>query len=164
MTSRKSRVERERLLTQLGGNEVPVAKQMETLFPIADHFITQNYRNEQPRLWNTECFIGDRYVLTMQVPVIVDYSLPALSRAGDYQFTLLEVTNIRILRDGRVQNSYGEQTTFDLKTWQTIYEHGALPAGNELGINIKSSPVKRFDAFIRSMRKDRLRVSLTSSE
>lgn len=61
-----------------------------------DHFITYfGDKSEKDYTWNTESFWGDRYILTMQVQVTIDYQNKLLALAGRPTFNLVEIVSAK---------------------------------------------------------------------
>ena len=58
---------------------LPNALAIELQFPETDHFITHYGMNDDSTIWNTEAFFSGRYILTMQVPIVVNYKLKTFS-------------------------------------------------------------------------------------
>jgi hypothetical protein len=140
---------------------VPIAVQMEELFPVADHFITHFGFSNGPRIWNTVVYFGGRFELTMQVDVEIDYSTSRVVRAiGTPVFYLNAVESLKITSDGSADGTFRGQDhrTFGPIEWETIRKrNGDLTV---IGIQEGSLPVPQFDAFVATSRRPRVRVSL----
>lgn len=140
---------------------LPIAVQMEEVFPIADHFITHFGFDSGPKMWNTEVFFGGRYTLTMQVDVEIDYKAKTITKVvGEPKFYLHEVQNIQILPDGRASSSYNSRNEkrFGSAEWEKIRQaNGEL---STLGLTANTEAVQHFDEYVSQWRRDRIRVSL----
>jgi hypothetical protein len=140
---------------------LPIAVEMEELFPVADHFITHYGFNDGPRVWNTEVFFGGRYTLTMQVDVEIDYSANKITKVGgEPKFSLTETRKVDILPDGRAQSWYNgqNQRRFGPAEWEKVYQtKGDFSA---LDVTINHDPVPNFEEDVSQARRDRVPVSL----
>ena len=140
---------------------LPIAVQMEELFPVADHFITHFGFDSGPKMWNTEVFFGGRYKLTIQVDVEIDYKANKVTKVvGEPTFYLNEIEKIQILPDGRALTWYNSRNykSFGSKEWEKIFqEKGDLSA---LGLTANPEAVQHFDEYVSQVRRDRIRVSL----
>jgi hypothetical protein len=89
---------------------LPVAVEIEELYPNADHFITHFGFNARPKKWNTVTTIGDRYQLHMVVEVSINYEKRTLKQLGDPTFSIIEYTKIDKLRGGSMEASFPNTT------------------------------------------------------
>jgi hypothetical protein len=109
---------------QNGIRAIPWAQQMDNHFgrENVDHFITHYGFGEQPLDWNSEVHFGGRFVLTLQVPVNVDYSTNSVSIAGKPSFFLRAASKIEQLPDGRLPMHYETrlQREFQEETWKKL--------------------------------------------
>jgi hypothetical protein len=140
---------------------IPIAVQMEELFPVADHFITEYDFDDKPKVWNTVVYFGERYELAMQVTVEIDYESHKVIRMVDEpQFSLFESKRIDILSDGRAETTYKSENEkeFGPKEWRKIYEKGG--DFSAIGVQLDPTPVEKFDESVAQMRRDRIPVSL----
>ena len=142
-------------------NALPVAVEIERLFPATDHFITHYGFSPEPRTWNTEAFFGGRYRLTMQVPVEIDYTAHSVTRViGEPVFFLTVATRVELLPDGRASLAFDTSSgrRFSLREWELVRAAGGdlLP----LGLRPEPKPVKNFEVFVAQARKDRVPISL----
>jgi hypothetical protein len=140
---------------------IPIAVQMEELFPVADHFITEYGFDDKPKTWNTEVFFGSRYTLTMQVDVEIDYQVHKILRmVNEPKFYLHESKKIDILPDGRAETTYesDNEKRFGPKEWKKIYEKKA--GFSAIGVQLNPTPVENFDENVVQWRRDRIPVSL----
>lgn len=140
---------------------VPVALEMERLFGDADHFISHYGFDDEPKQWNTEVFFGNRYILTMQIMVAVDYSRNTVSQIGDPTFYLFECETITIEPEGTLHvrfNPHG-QVTFSGEQWNSMFESGGDFAG--IGVKLNPAPVENFDRYVAGKRAPRVFVRLS---
>lgn len=142
-----------------GAKVLPIAVEMETLFPTADHFITHYGFDSAPKTWNTEVFFGGRYSLTMQIDVEIDYDQSQLTRAVTKPvLVLLEYKRVDLLADGRAQITFGRQEHLTADQWQKLYN--ANGDCKVLDLTLVPTPVNGFEEAVSQIRQDRLRVSL----
>jgi hypothetical protein len=140
---------------------IPLALQMEELFPVADHFITHYGFGSSPRIWNTIIYFGGRFELSMQVDVEIDYAANRIKKiVGEPAFVLWEVKRLTLRDDGRTDAEMrGEhERHFRPAQWKLIYDSkGDL---SPIGLKGEGSQVEHFDAYVSSWRRPRVAVSL----
>ena len=128
-----------------GRKSIPAVFEMESLFTNVHSFITHfNIRNGK-RVWNSEVFLYDRYVLTMQVDIEFDPSDTKIVKQGDLLFVLVEVESVRERPSGQQEINYTKnQKTFGIDEWKTLVEsHGDFA---KIGYTMeKIKPVPNFD-------------------
>ena len=131
-----------------GLNAIPVVSQFAKQFPRSIHFISY-FPVESPkqkRIWNSETGIYGRYVLTMQVPILIDPVSNKVSLDGSPTFDFVSIDSITWLPDGQPVIQYGQpQLHFGLGEWRRFLERGG--DFSALGLMLKrDSPVPGFDA------------------
>ncbi len=142
-----------------GLKKISYASDLDAQYQQVDHFITHFGFGKQPLIWNSEAFIHDRFTLTLQIPVTVDYTKKTVSIAGDPKFFLHATDGIDILPDGRATTRYdGDlQRHFGLTDWTKF--KGAGFDLSALGIPAAEvRPEKHFDAYVASWRRDRVPI------
>jgi hypothetical protein len=138
---------------------LPIATQMEEVYPAADHFITHYGFDAKPKIWNTEVVFGDRYVLTMQVEIAIDYSASRIVRVmGPPTFYLKELRTIEVLPDGRASTSTNDGKIFGASAWATLYAHDGDLAS--IGVRVNELPIPQFGVYMSQVRRDRVHISL----
>lgn len=137
---------------------IPVAVEIEQLFPETDHFITHFGFDTGPKTWNTEAYFGDRYHLTMQVKVNIDYVANQVKLIGEPVFFLTEIERIEPLGSGHYKGDVGRFIQFDLDEWKTLFEHGGDLSS--IGFIVKEGKVAHFWDDVAAVRRDRVRVRL----
>jgi|ERR1041384_7378827 hypothetical protein len=137
---------------------LPWPKQMEELYGEGDHFITHYGFDTKPKHWNTEVFFGGRYVLTIQVYVVIDYAKNAVVKTtAPAKFYVKEVAQVETLPDGRVSTKYGSGWELDETQWNQLVT--AKGDWSVLGISLKTNdPVSGFDAYVKAWSGPRVRV------
>ena len=137
---------------------IPVAVEMERLYPHTDHFITHYGFAAGPKVWNTESYFGDRYHLTMQVEVTIDYTRNRVTPVGKPTFFLMEINKLEPITDGVFEGHFGRNLEFDLATWEKLFDQrGDLTA---IGFVPKKGKVEHFWEDVATWRRPRVHVSL----
>lgn len=133
-------------------------KEMETLFGEGDHFITHYNRSSGPKLWNSVVFFGGRYVLSLQVPVEIDYSSNRVHRtAGSPKFYLNELEMISIDSNGLVSATISRQSVINEDKWSQLVKNRGDWA--VIGIKVQTNaPLSEFSKYVQAQRKPRVRI------
>lgn len=120
---------------------IPPAWEMGKTFADCRHYIVYGkHAGEDTPLFNTTAYFGDRYVLTMPVPVQID-SATAGHMIGIPIFSLQEVHSISI-DDGQITTSYSRSMEFGPNEWAKLYQaKGDLKA---IGFTVNPLPVPNF--------------------
>jgi len=139
-----------------GAKAIPIAVEMEEVFGDADHFITHFGRTDRSKTWTTDVYFGGRYNLAMQVDVEIDYQTSTVRQTGEPRFWLLEVT--RVSEGGTRANFRGLHKEFGQVEWRKLCDADGDWAAIGVKIDVRSVP--DFDKFVRSVRKDRLPITL----
>lgn len=126
-----------------GVSQIQPAAEMEELFDDCRHYIVYTGR-ESVSTWNATAYFGDRYELTMQVPVDIQ-SKDSGSMIGDPKFYLHEVESVSISSSGQVGASFSEDFRFDGGQWKMVYESGG--DFRTIGFTIKATPVPNFKKY-----------------
>jgi hypothetical protein len=114
------------------------------------------FSQEPSTTWTTVAFFEDRYELTMEVKIVVDYHNNIVTPLGSPTFVLSEITSVEGLADLVL---HGDQKTFGIAEWEKVYESGGDFAS--IGFDLRNdSPVPGIEHYIRASRRDRLPVSL----
>jgi len=101
-----------------GVSQIAPASQMDELFDDCRHFITYG-PNDVP-LFNSVAYFGDRYKLTMQVPVNIESEFLG-SITGEPKFYLNEISKISISPSGQVGASFSRNLDFGSAEWKQVY-------------------------------------------
>lgn len=139
---------------------LPLAVEMERVYPATDHFI-QNFGDlSRPTYtWTSISYFGGRYELEMFVEVEIDYDKKQIVRqVGPAEFNLHELRDIEKLGDGRYKGFNG--TTFNPTEVQM---KEILKAGGDyslINVTLKGAGLKHFDSYVKAWRRDRIPVSL----
>lgn len=126
-----------------GVSQIQPAAEMEELFDDCRHYIVYSGRSSVST-WNATAFFGDRYQLTMQVPVEIS-SKNSGSMIGEPKFYLLEVESVSISPSGQVGASFSEDFKFGATQWKKVYESGG--DFGSIGFTIKTDPVTNFQKY-----------------
>lgn len=140
---------------------LPWAVQIEELFGDADHFITHyRFPDQKTNTWNTVVYFGGRYVLTMQIEVLVDYKDRRIRPVGKPAFFLWEVSRVDVSPDGRIGGSYSRDIRFGENEWKKICD--SKGDFSTVKMKLLSSPVPNFDAMVTAERRPLFPISLLS--
>jgi hypothetical protein len=125
-----------------GVSQIKPAMEMDHLFADCRHYITYG-PNDVP-LFNTVAYFGDRYVLTMQVPVDIQ-SKTSGTMIGKPQFYLNEVGSVSISPAGQVGASFSRSLTFGVDEWEQVYDAGG--DFSTIAFNVNATPVPDFQKY-----------------
>jgi hypothetical protein len=136
---------------------VPAAVQVEEMFPVTSHHFGRSRPKGEGSDLNdlliAEAWFGDRYHLTMLVPIEFDSSLETVTRLrGEPTFVLQELEEITGDDSfaGRLEPVWRSERRFDLAAWnKVVAAHGDFSA---IGIDIDPTPVPRAADYIRHWR------------
>lgn len=138
---------------------IPIAVQMEQAFGSStDHFIT-NYNISNNKIWNSEAYFNDRYMLTYQVKVKVDFNAKKVVPIESGVFVLSEVTNVKRFQDGHVEIHHGDSWNLSEGDWRTLFDSSKVDF-SKVGINLSSNPTANFNLMLQELKKDRVDVTL----
>jgi hypothetical protein len=153
-------VEDYRLTVASAARAIPEAVEMETLFGDVSHGITHYGRGfpAGTQVWRTEAYLGDRYVVHMQVKVHVNYDDNTVRVVGDPEFGVVELKTIKFLPGGQGDATSGEGKLFSLAEWRTLYDSGGDLA--VLGLHPNPTPSPGFDRFVGDLKAGQLDISL----
>jgi len=128
-----------------GVSQIQPAAEMEELFDDCRHYIVYTGRSSVST-WNATAFFGDRYQLTMQVPVEILSSTSGHTIA-EPEFVLLEVERIT---DGGRGARFSRQLEFGQTEWDKLY----ASKGNfmTIGFTTIDTPVTNFEQYARASR------------
>ena len=135
-----------------GAGQILPAAQMEEMYEHCGHYIT--YGPKSVPVFNSVAFFGDRYQLTMQVPVKID-SKTSGTVVGEPVFYLNEVRRVNISGSGQVATSFSAGHEFGAAEWNRVVE--ANGDYQVLGISINPTAVPDFQKFIDASRPFRVR-------
>lgn len=125
-----------------GVSQIAPAHQMEELFSDCRHYITYGPRDVV--LFNSVAYFGDRYRLTMQVPVDIE-SKTSGSMVGGPRFYLREIDAVRLSSSGGVGVSISRNLSFGASEWRQVYRaDGDFSA---IGFNVNPTPVADFRKY-----------------
>ena len=101
--------------------QIKPAMEMDQLFADCRHFVT--YAPNDVALFNSVAYFGDRYELTMQVPVDIQ-SKSLGTMIGKPLFYLNEVVSVSVSPSAQVGASFSRNLNFGATKWQQVYDSG----------------------------------------
>ena len=122
-----------------GVSQIQPANQMNELYDDCRHYIS--YANYNKPLFNSVAYFGDRYEITMQVPVRID-SKTSGKTIGEPIFYLNEISEVSVLPSGQVSTSYSGNLNFGAAEWKRVYE--ANGDFSKIGFKIDPTGVPNF--------------------
>lgn len=125
-----------------GVSMVQPAMQMEELYDDCRHYIT--YGQNRVALFNSVAYFGDRYKLTMQVPVEIR-SKTSGSTIGEPSFYLNEISTITVSPSGQVEATISRNLDFGNSEWAKVYKSNG--DFSKLGFIIKPTGVPNFQNY-----------------
>ena len=125
-----------------GVSQIAPAAQMDELFKDCRHYITYGPNNVP--LFNSVAYFGDRYELTMQVPVEIE-SDSSGSIIGAPNFYLNETSAISVSPTGQIGASFSRNLNFGPAKWRQVY-NGNGDFG-KIGFVVNPTPVPNFKTY-----------------
>jgi len=130
-----------------GVSQIAPAMQMDEQFTDCRHYIT--YGPNSVSLFNSVAYFGDRYELTMQVPVDIQ-SESTGTIIGNPQFYLNEVKSVSVSPSGQVGASFSRNLNFGIAKWQQVYD--ADGDFGIIGFNVNTTSVPDFRKYAAASR------------
>ena len=115
---------------------------MGDLYNDCRHYITYG-RNNVP-LFNSVAYFGDRYQLTMQVPVEIE-SGSSGSTIGTPSFYLNETSAISVSPTGQIGASFSRNLDFGSAEWAQVYNSNG--DFGKIGFVVNLTPVPNFKKY-----------------
>jgi hypothetical protein len=125
-----------------GVSQIKPAREMDQLFADYRHYIT--YGADGVVLFNSEAYFGDRYVLTMQVPVDIQ-SKSSGTMIGTQKFYLMEVESVFGSPPGQVGAMISRNLNFGATEWQQVFD--SRGDFSKIGFNVNAVPVPNFQKY-----------------
>jgi len=122
--------------------QIKPAREMDELFADCRHYVT--YGANGVALFNSVAYFGDRYELTMQVPVDIQ-SRSSGTMIGAPQFYLCEVRSVSVSPSGQVSAWFARNLSFGAAKWQEVYDSGG--DFSAIGFNVDTTPVANFKEY-----------------
>lgn len=131
-----------------GLSQVQPAAMMDELFDDCRHYIVYEGRESQST-WNSTAYFGDKYQLTMQVPVDIE-SNDSGSVIGEAKFYLDEIESVSVSSSGQIGASFSGNFRFDETQWRKVYNSGG--DFGSIGLLLKTTPVPNFQRYANASR------------
>lgn len=125
-----------------GVPQIKPAREMDQLFADCRHYIT--YGANDVVLFNSVAYFGDRYCLTMQVPVDIQ-SKSSGTMIGTPKFYLHEVESISISPSGQVGALISRNLNFGDTEWQQVFD--SRGDFSKIGFRVNTVPVPNFQKY-----------------
>lgn len=129
--------------------QIQPAAEMDRLFEDCRHYIVYSGR-DSVSTWNATAFFGDRYMLTMQVPVSISSSTSG-HVIGDPAFVLNEVRDVSVSPSGQVGASFSRDLKFGPKEWNDLY--ASKGDFKVIGFSLNPKPVPDFHLYTSASRR-----------
>jgi len=133
-------------------------KEVELLFgkEHVDHFISNFGSKTQRPIWNTVTYFSGRYVLSLRVPISIDYENCKLTGATDSaNVQINEVTKVEISTSGIAEAIQKGQWRLNENEWKWLVKNKGDWTVVKVPI-LTGAPVKGFDEFVRQGREPHL--------
>jgi hypothetical protein len=128
---------------------IPIAVQIEELFPETYHFIRQYDGSPNAGPWTSQAYIGGRYFLTVQVDIDIDYKAYRVIPKGEPKILLQEYKEIRPTSGGGYATDAGDLYWLTKAQWEQVYK--SRGDFSVVGITVNPNPVPNFDGLVASM-------------
>lgn len=128
-----------------GVSQIQPAAEMDELFDDCRHYVVYTGRSSVST-WNATAFFGERYVLTMQVPIEISSSTRGHT-IGDPKFYLNEVS---VVTDGGYGARFSGDFKFGPSEWKRIYESNG--DFETVGFTLDPTPVPNFQSYSDALR------------
>ena len=128
--------------------QIQPAAEMDRLFEDCRHYIVYSGR-DSVSTWNSTAFFGNRYMLTMQVPVSISSSTSG-NMIGDPTFVLNEVSDVSVSPSNGVGASFSRDLKFGPKEWNDLY--ASKGDFKVIGFTLNPKPVPDFHLYTKASR------------
>jgi hypothetical protein len=141
-------------VVRFGVETLILPKEVESLFGTTnvDHFISNFGSKKDGPIWNSVAYFGGRYVLSLRVPIAIDYDKCQLIGATNSSMVQInEVIKVEISTSGIAGASMKGQWRLNENEWKWLVKN----MGDWSVVNIPiltNAPVKGFDEFVRQAR------------
>lgn len=125
-----------------GVSQIAPARQMDELFNDCRHYVTFGQNNLT--LFNSVAYFGDRYELTMQIPIDINSKYSG-SAIGEPQFYLNEIREITISSKGKTEATFSRNLNFGSTKWAQLYN--ADGDFGEIGFTVNPESIPNFKAY-----------------
>jgi len=130
-------------------------KEVELLFGATnvDHFISKFGSTTVPPIWNSVTYFGNRYRLSLRVPISIDYDKCRLIGATNSAIVQInEVSDIQSSKSGIAQATMNGQWRLNQNEWRWLVKNNGDWSVVKVPI-LTNAPVKGFDEYVRQGRE-----------
>lgn len=123
-----------------------------------DHFITHyGFDKSKPVVWNSVVYLYGRYVVTLQVKIIVDYKNCKISKpVSPASLFVHEIRVIKVSPSGQISSRIGDQEVYSDKVWPLLEKSSGDLESLPMKI-VKDDPLSDFNKFRDAWGKDIVR-------
>jgi hypothetical protein len=127
----------------------PASKEFQALFPLNSAIVTTLDRTNTPPHFVLEGIVHGRYLVTMQLPLIVQRSNLRVTAMGNPSFILQEFSMIRWNANGQCETRYNSnaERRFGIEQWQRLVRsRGDLSV---LGLKpVTNAPLPKIESYL----------------
>ena len=142
-------------VVQHGIETLILPKEVESLFGSTnvDHFISSFGSKTDAPMWNSVAYFSERYLLSLQVPISIDYDKCRLIGATNSAMVQInEVTKVEISKSGIAGATMNGQWRLNENEWKWLVENKGDWSVVKVPI-LTNAPVKRFNEYVRQVRE-----------
>ena len=122
-------------------DNIPEVRQFHALFPQTYENLSHYTGSFGDPVWTSKIGLHGRYILSLQVPLMLNWTRTDVRSYGRPRFQLVEVTRIYVRNSGQLTIDYGVSRHFGAYEWKEIVNlEGDISA---LGIMIKKNQAIR---------------------
>lgn len=139
------------------------AKELNAHYPLVDNFITQYNVERLSHEWQTEAFIEGRFILTVVIPISIDYSRGTVTQSGVPKFYLNAVNTIYAgSSDKNWYNGAQFDPNLDRKFGEVEWNQFVRSGFDLTRLGIPKSeirPVAHWQEYVRAVRSPRVPIN-----
>lgn len=117
-----------------------IIRDFNSRFNKVNNFISYYVEGNDPK-WNSEAPLFNRYIISMDIPIVLSYDKKSILAYGSPNFQIVEVENIE--SNGAIRFS-GKQLNFSIKEWHILLQHNMDFSVLGYGL-IPDKPISHFE-------------------